>query len=125
MTCGVVVVELKGFEPLTPCMPLMRGWFTPPRRTSRSHTTTLVRDAVEGWVVRRREVTCSAVSGKFLARAPAWSSWAQTPAPSSRQHVTTCDWAPPVHCSPQMNWVEGTAQGNETKASQAVLGHER
>jgi hypothetical protein len=21
MTCGVVVVELRGFEPLTPCMP--------------------------------------------------------------------------------------------------------
>jgi hypothetical protein len=31
MTCGVVVVELRGFEPLTPCMPsrdlaLKRCW---------------------------------------------------------------------------------------------------
>ena len=34
------------------------------------HTTTLVRGNVEGRVVRRREVTCSAVSGKSLARAP-------------------------------------------------------
>jgi hypothetical protein len=40
----------------------------------------------EGWVVGRRQVTCSAVSGKSLARgAPAWSSLARTPAPSSRQ----------------------------------------
>jgi hypothetical protein len=25
LTGGVVVVELRGFEPLTPCMPLMLG----------------------------------------------------------------------------------------------------
>jgi hypothetical protein len=52
LTCGVVVVELRGFEPLTPCMPLMLGEFTTPRRTSRAHTTTQVRGAVEGRVVR-------------------------------------------------------------------------
>jgi hypothetical protein len=33
--------------------------------------------------------------------------------------------APQVQCCPQKKWVEGTAQGNETKASQAVLGQER
>jgi hypothetical protein len=64
------LVELRGFEPLTPCMPLMLGWFTMPCRTSRAHTTALVSGAVEGRVVRRREVACSAVSGKSLARAP-------------------------------------------------------
>jgi hypothetical protein len=65
--CGVVVVELRGFEPLTPCMPSMLGAFTTPHRTSRAHTTVLVRGAVEGRVVGRGEVTRSAVSGKSLA----------------------------------------------------------
>jgi hypothetical protein len=65
------VVELRGFEHLTPCMPLMLGEFTTPRRTSRDHTTTLVRGAVEGRVVRRHEAACSAVSGKSLASIPA------------------------------------------------------
>jgi hypothetical protein len=36
-------------------MPLMRGWFTTPRSTSRSHTTLLVKGAAEGWVVGRGE----------------------------------------------------------------------
>jgi DNA invertase Pin-like site-specific DNA recombinase len=31
------VVELRGFEPLTPCMPSMRGRFTTPCRTSCAH----------------------------------------------------------------------------------------
>ena len=43
MTCGVVVVELRGFEPLTPCMPSMRGRFATPCKTSRPHTTVQVR----------------------------------------------------------------------------------
>ena len=68
LTCGVVVVELRGFEPLTPCMPLMLGEFTTPRRTSRNHTTAQVRAAAEGSVVGRREAARSAVSGEFLAR---------------------------------------------------------
>jgi len=41
VTCGVVVVELRGFEPLTPCMPLMRGWFTSPCTTSPTHVNRL------------------------------------------------------------------------------------
>jgi len=62
------VVELRGFEPLTPCMPLMCGWFTSQRTTSPTHATEQVKGAAESWVVRRREVACSAVSGKSLAR---------------------------------------------------------
>jgi hypothetical protein len=69
-------VELRGFEPLTPCMPLMRGEFTSPCTASPTHATELVKGAAEGWVVGRREVTCSAVSGKSLARVPAGSSFA-------------------------------------------------
>jgi hypothetical protein len=61
-------VELRGFEPLTSCMPSMRRWFTTPHSTSRPRTTAQVGSAVGGGVVRRGEVACSAVSGKFLAR---------------------------------------------------------
>jgi len=61
-------VELRGFEPLTPCMPLMCGWFRSPCAASSTHATEHVTGAAEGRVVGRREVTCSAVSGKFLAR---------------------------------------------------------
>jgi hypothetical protein len=64
------VVELRGFEPLTPCMPSMLEWFTTPCSTSPTNATAQVRGAVEGWVVPRREATCSAVSGKSLARDP-------------------------------------------------------
>ena len=101
LTCGSVVVELRGFEPLTPCMPLMCGWFTSPRATSPTHATEQVKGAAEGWVVGRRQVTCSAVSGKSLARARCVIVLARTPAPSC-QLLTDCDRAPPVHCSPQM-----------------------
>ena len=70
LTCADVVVELRGFEPLTPCMPLMCGWFTSPCATSPTHATEQVKGAAEGWVMGRRQVTCSAVSGKSLARGP-------------------------------------------------------
>jgi hypothetical protein len=35
MTCGVVVVELRGFEPLTPCMPLTSQPLAPQRASTR------------------------------------------------------------------------------------------
>jgi hypothetical protein len=68
LTCGSVVVELRGFEPLTPCMPLMCGWFVPPRVTSRLLANPEVSRAAKGGVVWGREVTRGAVSGKSLAR---------------------------------------------------------
>jgi hypothetical protein len=86
----------EGFDPLTPCMPLMCGWFTSPCATSPTHATEQVKGAAEGWVVGRREVTCSEVSGKFLARGLLReSSLARIPAPSCRQLLTTCD----RHCA--------------------------
>jgi hypothetical protein len=66
-----------GIEPTTPSLPSMRGRFTTPHRTLRPHTTAQVRAAVGGCVVGRHEVACSAVSGKSLASAPAWSAVAQ------------------------------------------------
>jgi hypothetical protein len=86
------VVELRGFEPLTPCMPSMRGWFMSPCITSPTHATEQMKGAAEGRVVGRREVACSSVSGKSLARASRWWPIVPTPAPSSRQPSTTSDW---------------------------------
>jgi hypothetical protein len=68
LTCGVVVVELRGFEPLTPCMPLMLREFTSPCTTSPTHATEQVRGAAERLGVGRGEATRSVVSGKSLAR---------------------------------------------------------
>jgi hypothetical protein len=51
-----------------PSLPSMRGRFTTPFNSFRSHTIALVRGAAEGWVVGRHEAMCSAVSGKSLAR---------------------------------------------------------
>jgi hypothetical protein len=48
----------------------MRRWFTTPRSTSHCLITAQVRGTVEGWSMGRREAARSAVSGKFLARAP-------------------------------------------------------
>jgi hypothetical protein len=48
----------------------MRRRFATPCSTFRDHITAQVRGAAEGWVVGRREVACSAVSGKSLARGP-------------------------------------------------------
>ena len=67
--------SLTGRTGVTPSLPSMRGAFTTPRRTSRAHTTTLVRGGVEGRVVGRRKAARSAVSGKSLARASAWPFW--------------------------------------------------
>ena len=42
MTCGVVVVELRGFEPLTPCMPLTSRLLMPQHPTMLSLLSALV-----------------------------------------------------------------------------------
>jgi hypothetical protein len=57
-----------GIEPATPSLPSMRGGFTTPCSPSRTHTIAQVRGAAGSWVVGRREVARSAVSGKSLAR---------------------------------------------------------
>jgi hypothetical protein len=57
-----------GIEPATPSLPSMRGGFTTPCSASRVPTVPQAGGPVEGRVVRRSEVGCSTVSGKFLAR---------------------------------------------------------
>jgi hypothetical protein len=63
-------VELRGFEPLTPCMPSMRQRFATPYTAYCPPTSTQVKGGAESWAVGRREAMCSAVSGKSLARTP-------------------------------------------------------
>ena len=100
LTCGFGVEPPAGIEPATPSLPSMRGRFPTPLSTSRTHITAQVRGTVETCVVRQREVACSAVSGKSLARAAAWSSAAWTSAPSSRS-LTHRRLAPQVQCCPR------------------------
>jgi hypothetical protein len=83
-------VELRGFEPLTPCMPSMLGWSTPPCSISRDHTIAQVNAAVENREVRRREVGCGAVSGKSLARA--WTVVHGLDAGATVPALLTTDW---------------------------------
>jgi hypothetical protein len=53
-TCGDVVVELRGFEPLTPCMPCHPHPFTRPCAALLGTTSVLLtQDAGRGAVVRR------------------------------------------------------------------------
>jgi hypothetical protein len=68
LSCWFVVEPPAGIEPATPSLPSMRGRFTTPCSTSCAHMTAQVKGAVEGCGMERREVTCSAASGKFLAR---------------------------------------------------------
>jgi hypothetical protein len=42
VTCGVVVVELRGFEPLTPCMPLTSQPLAPQHASARSLISVLL-----------------------------------------------------------------------------------
>src|SRR4029453_243043 len=81
-------------------MPLMRGWFTTPRSTSRSHTTLLVKGAAEGWVVGRGEAARGVVSGKSLARPcpGAEGTSADTIVPTALDHKRP---APLVQCCSQ------------------------
>jgi hypothetical protein len=83
-------VDLRGLEPLTPCMPSMRRGFTTPCSTSRFRTTAQVRSAAERSVVVRGEVACGVVSGKFLAR-PCQPWWRP---PNCQSWISTLAYSP-------------------------------
>jgi len=101
LTCCYVVVELRGFEPLTPCMPLMCGWFTSPCAASPTHATEQVKGAAEGCAVGRGEVTCGVVSGKFLPR-PCAVARHDASVTSLQLALGEEQLAPLVQCCPQM-----------------------
>jgi hypothetical protein len=88
-------------------MPSMRGEFTTPCGTVHDHTTAQVRGGAEGWVVGRREVARSAVSGISLARTPAWSARHESPdeGEDSAPGLAAC-WSPG-----RAGWATGWAIG--------------
>jgi hypothetical protein len=66
VTCWDVVVELRGFEPLTPCMPCHPHQFTTPCAALPGTTSALLsQDARQGAVVRR-EATCGIAADNLL-----------------------------------------------------------
>jgi hypothetical protein len=72
LTCGVVVVELRGFEPLTPCMPCHPQQFTQPSATMPSTTSALL-DAVAGQgAMVGREATCGSAADNLLTAFIRW-----------------------------------------------------
>jgi hypothetical protein len=66
MTCGVVVVELRGFEPLTPCMPCHPHPLTRPCAALPSTTSALLGAVVGQGAVVRREAACGIVADNLL-----------------------------------------------------------
>jgi hypothetical protein len=72
MTCGVVVVELRGFEPLTPCMPSRDPHHSAHHKPSRSRALQQSKKASAWWFVRFRRAellrACCAKQGDLWAR---------------------------------------------------------
>jgi hypothetical protein len=64
LTCAVVVVELRGFEPLTPCMPCSFCFFLHPRSGMSVQRTKLL----EVTVVVRWIPLVTAACGTWVAR---------------------------------------------------------
>jgi hypothetical protein len=60
------VVELRGFEPLTPCMPCHPHPFTRPSAALLSTTSALLRQLAERSAVMRREAACGIAADNLL-----------------------------------------------------------
>ena len=77
LTCGVVVVELRGFEPLTPCMPCHPHQFTRPFAALLGTTSALLGQGAGRGAVVRREAARGIVADNLLteptAFAPEWT----------------------------------------------------
>jgi hypothetical protein len=66
VTCGVVVVELRGFEPLTPCMPCHPHQFTRPCAALRGNASALLKKSAGRGAVVRREAACGIAADNLL-----------------------------------------------------------
>src|SRR4029450_5415246 len=66
MTCASVVVELRGFEPLTPCMPCHPHQFTRPTAASLGTTSALLNDGAEQCTVVGREASRGIAADNLL-----------------------------------------------------------
>jgi hypothetical protein len=66
LTCGFVVVELRGFEPLTPCMPCHPHHVTRPSVALSGTTSALLRALAGQGAVVRREAACGIAADNLL-----------------------------------------------------------
>jgi hypothetical protein len=66
LTCGFMVVELRGFEPLTPCMPCHPRQFTRPSAASLGTTSALLSEVAGQGAVLRHEATCGIAADNLL-----------------------------------------------------------
>jgi hypothetical protein len=82
------LVELRGFEPLTSCMPSQRTNHTTHHGTPPGHAALQVSRPVAGRVVRWRVVLRGAVSGKSPGRLRPTPPWQSGPASRSKAAKT-------------------------------------
>jgi hypothetical protein len=73
LTSCYVVVELRGFEPLTPCMPCHPHPFMLPSEALPGTTSALLREVAGQGAVVRRDVACGIAADNLLTKAPAFS----------------------------------------------------
>jgi hypothetical protein len=66
LTCWDVVVELRGFEPLTPCMPCHPHPFTQSSAALLSNASALLKEVARQGAVVRREGTCGIAADNLL-----------------------------------------------------------
>ena len=69
LTCGVVVVELRGFEPLTPCMPCHPHRFKLYSAALLGTASALVGEVTGQGAVVRREAGCGIDADNLLTAA--------------------------------------------------------
>jgi hypothetical protein len=66
VTCGFVVVELRGFEPLTPCMPCHPDDFTQDSAAMPGTTSVLLSQNAERGAVMGCEAACGIAADNLL-----------------------------------------------------------
>jgi hypothetical protein len=66
LTCDSVVVELRGFEPLTPCMPCHAHQLTRPCAALLDTASALLKEAATYGAVVRREGACGIGADNLL-----------------------------------------------------------
>src|SRR5215207_10166198 len=66
VTCGSVVVELRGFEPLTPCMPCHPHHSTQPAAALLSTASVVPGEVAGQGAAVRREVACGMAADNLL-----------------------------------------------------------
>jgi hypothetical protein len=66
LTCGDVGVELRGFEPLTSCMPCHPHHFTRPSSALLYTASTLLREGAGQGAVAQREAACGIAADNLL-----------------------------------------------------------